>query len=155
MEIKGVNDQEIQNYNVHNSGNVIYPYSNAEIPYNQLCKIRLPNPEEKILVDESVIKKIRSECIKAKKAHFPYAELLLGISTLLLGAFFSAIISKVSYEFKGISIFFYTICPMVGLGSGIAYLLCRIKDIEDIKHFAEKIEECIPNFDEIREDGIK
>jgi len=71
------------------------------------------------------------------------------------GAFLSAIVSKVTYEFKCISVFFYTICPMLGLGSGIAYLLCRINDIEDIKNFAEKIEECIPDFDEVREDDIK
>ena len=155
VETKGEFKQEVQNYTVHNSGNVVFPNSNAEIPYSQIGKIRVPNPEEKITMDVSAIEKMKRECAKAKKAHFQYAELLLGLSTLLWGAFLSAIVSKVTYEFECISVFFYTICPMLGLGSGIAYLLCRINDIEDIRNFAEKIEECIPDFDEVREDDIK
>lgn len=128
--------------------NIMPNDSNTELQYKQTYNVRIPKPEDKIVLDASSVRKIKVECEKAKKVKFSYAEVLLGLSSLLIGAFFSAILSKVTYEFKMLSIFFYTICPVGGVGAGVAYWNCRKKDTTDIKLFAEKIEECITNFDE-------
>lgn len=135
-----------------NAGNIMPDDSNTELQYNQTYSVRIPKPEDKILLDVSSVRKISEECEKAKKAQFPYAEVLLGIASLLIGAFLSAIISKVTYELRILSIFFYTICPMGGVGAGVAYWFCRRKDTMDIKLLAEKIEEYISNYDEKREE---
>lgn len=65
--------------------------------------------------------------MKKQKKQFPYAEVLLGSVSLLIGVFWSAILSKVTYEFTMLSIFFYTICPAGGVGAGAAYWFCRKK----------------------------
>ncbi|MDO5297783.1 MAG: hypothetical protein Q4F18_00025 [Clostridia bacterium] len=104
-------------------------------------------------MDASSVKKIKAECEEAKRAQFPYAEVFLGIASLLIGAFLSAILSKVTYEFKILSIFFYTICPVGGVGSGVAYWFCRKKDTADIKLFAEKVEGYIRNIEEMEGEG--
>ena len=64
----------------------------------------------------------------------------MGLSTLLMGAFLSAIMSQVTYKFQILSVFFYTICPSLAVGCGIAYFFLRKNEIDDIKKFAEKIE---------------
>lgn len=139
----GMEDAEIvQDATIHN-------YSNAELQFSQTYNVRIPKAEAKIILDESSVKKIQDECEKAKKTSFPYGEVLLGVSSLLIGAFFSAILSKVPYELKLISVFFYSICPVCGIGCGVGYFFHRKKDTYDIKQFAEKIEECIKNIDNV------
>lgn len=132
--------------------NIMPNDSNAELQYSQTYSVRVPKPEDKIVLDASSVRKIKEECEKAQKIQFPYAEMFLGIASLLIGAFLSAILSKVTYELKFLSIFFYTICPVGGVGAGVAYWFCRRKDSSDIKLFAEKVEEYIKNFDEIEEE---
>lgn len=129
--------------------NIMPNDTNAELQYSQTYSVRVPKPEDKIVLDASSVRKIKEECEKAQKVQFPYAELFLGMASLLIGAFFSAILSKVTYELKFLSIFFYTICPVGGVGAGVAYWFCRRKDTSDIKLFAEKIEGCIKNIDEM------
>lgn len=128
--------------------NIMPNDSNTELQYSQTYNVRVPKPEDKVVLDASSVKKIKEECKKAQKVCFPYAEVFLGVASLLIGAFFSAILSKVTYELRFLSIFFYTICPVGGVGAGVAYWFCRRKDTSDIKLFAEKIEGYIKNFDE-------
>lgn len=128
--------------------NIMPNDSNAELQYSQTYNVRIPKPQDKVVLDAYSVKKIREECQKAKEVKFSYAEVLLGIASLLIGAFLSAILSKVSYELKFLSVFFYTICPMGGVGAGIAYWFCRKKDTTDIKMLAEKIEGLIVDYDE-------
>lgn len=127
--------------------NVMPNDSNAELKYSQTYNVKVPKPEDKIVLDASCVKKIKEGCEEAKRVQFPYAEVFLGLASLLIGAFLSAILSKVTYEFKLLSVFFYTICPVGGVGAGVAYWFCRKRDITDIKLFAEKIEGYIRNFD--------
>lgn len=129
--------------------NIMPNDTNAELQYSQTYSVRVPKPEDKIVLDASFVRKIKAECEKAQKVQFPYAELFLGMASLLIGAFFSAILSKVTYELKLLSIFFYNICPVGGVGAGVAYWFCRRKDTSDIKLFAEKIEGYIRNIDEM------
>jgi len=128
--------------------NIMPNDSNVELQYSQTYNVHIPKPEDKIVLDASSVRKIKAECEKAKRVKFSYAEVFLGIASLLIGAFLSAILSKVTYEFKLLSIFFYTVCPVGGVGAGVAYWFCRKKDTTDIKLFAEKVEGYIRNFDE-------
>ena len=129
--------------------NIMPDDSNDVLQFSQKVNIKPPKPAEKVLLDVSSVNKIKVECEKAKKIQFPYAELFLGIASLLLGAFFSALISGVNYEFNFVSILFYSICPVFGIGTGVAYFFFRKKGIVDIKEFAEKVEEHIQSSDEI------
>lgn len=128
--------------------NVIPNTCNNELQYNQTVSVKVPKPRDKMLMDISSIDNIKNECKKAKETKFSFAELLLGISSLLLGAFLSAIMSQVTYELQILSVIFYTICPALGLGCGVAYFFCRKNEIDDIKKFAEKIEYCVLNADD-------
>lgn len=122
--------------------------SNTNLQFSQPFNVDSPKPIDKMLIDKSSVTKVLKECSKAKKTPFPWAELLLGIATLLIGAFLSALISKFPYEIKFLSILFYTICPVVGIGCFTAYFLCRKLDGITLKSFAEKIEEQLKTDDE-------
>ena len=122
--------------------NIITNNRNA-LEFGQTHKVRFPELGEFIAIDESNITKVKEICNEAKKVKYSYAELLLGLASLFLGAFFSAIISKVDYGFHSLSIFFYTFCPAAGVGCGVAYLFYRNKIVIDIKQFALRIEDAI------------
>ena len=125
--------------------NITPSICNNELKYNQTVNVKVPKPRNKTLVDVSLIDNIKNECKKAKETKFSFAELLLGISSLLLGAFLSAIMSQVKYELQILSVIFYTICPTLGFGCGIAYFFCRKNENDDIRKFTEKIEYYILN----------
>lgn len=129
--------------------NVISGDSNKALQYSQTYNVHVPKPEDKVVLNASSVKKIQGECQKAKEIKFPYAELFLGIASLLIGAFLSAIISQVPYELKPLGLIFYTICPVGGAGFGVAYCFCRKNDVDDTKKLATRIEEYIQDVDEV------
>ena len=65
----------------------------------------------------------------------------MGVASLLLGAFLSALISQVTYELKFLSILFYSICPVGGIGCSVAYWFLRKNNIADAKKLADYVEE--------------
>lgn len=137
------------------AGNIIsINESNDELQYSQTYNVQLPKPSDKIVFDISSINKIKETCKDAKKVKQSYSEWLLGLSTLLLGGFFSALLSQVTYEFEALSIFFYTICPVCGVGAGVAYWFCQKSNSRDITYFAAKIEAYIQS-DEIEGGKLK
>ena len=145
--------QSCNNVVVEETNNVISKDSNNTLRYEQTHDVVLPPEEKKIAINVSAIKKVRYECECAKKNKFTYAELWLGIATMLIGAFFSALISKVPYELNILSVLFYSICPIGGVGFGVAYFFCRNNNNRDIVQFAEKIEEYILDPEEMEESG--
>lgn len=138
---------QFQNSAAEDAENIISQDTNNELQYNHKISVKVPEPGEMTLVDVKSINKIKNECNKAKNNHFPCAEVLLGVSTLLIGAFLSALMSQISYELKFLSVLFYTICPTVGIGCGVAYFFCRKNDMYSAKQLAEKIEDYISNDD--------
>lgn len=142
--------QSCNNVVIEEAGNVI-DESNHTLQYEQKHNVVLPPEEKKIAINISAIRKIRYECACAKENKFTYAELWLGLSTLFFGAFFSALISKIPYKVNFLSIFFYSVCPVLGGIFGVAYFFCRKNNNRDIVQLAEKIEEYIIDPEDMEE----
>ena len=136
---------QFQNATTEDAENIISQDTNNELQYNHKISVKVPEPGEMVVIDLKSINKIRTECDKAKNNHFPWAEVLLGVSSLFIGAFLSALMSQISYELKFLSVLFYTICPTAGIGCGVAYIFCRKNDMYTAKQLAEKIEDYISN----------
>ena len=134
---------QFQNATTEDAENIISQDTNNELQYNHKISVKVPDPGEMVVIDLKSINKIRNECDKAKNNHFPWAEVLLGVSSLFIGAFLSALMSQISYELKFLSVLFYTICPTAGIGCGVAYIFCRKNDMYTAKQLAEKIEDYI------------
>ena len=128
-----------------NASNVISNDANEKLQYHQTYSVKIPKEREKILVDVTAIEKIKKECSSAKQEKFPLAEIFLGISSLLIGAFISALMSNIPYSLSFLGVFSYSICPVGGVGFGVAYLFCRNKTISDINDFAIKNEDTLDN----------
>ena len=135
--------QSCKNVVVEEASNVIDENSNHTLQYEQKHNVILPPEEKKIAINISAIRKIRYECECAKKSEFTYSELCLGLSTLLFGAFFSAVISQIPYTAKFLSVLFYSICPTLGGIFVVAFFFCRKNNNKNIVQLAEKIEEYI------------
>ena len=94
-----------------------------------------------------VCAKSKIYAIKPKKTKFPFAEVFLGIASLLLGAFLGALIAKVPYELCFASVLSYNICPVGGIGCGVAYFFCRHNESADVVQLATQVDECVSDSD--------
>ena len=92
--------QAFSNVTSEESGNVISDENNRNLQYKDIYNIHVPKSRDKIVLDIGSIEKLQKECKEIKQAKFPYAEVCLGVASLLLGAFLSALISQVTYELK-------------------------------------------------------
>ena len=108
-----------------------------------IANIHVPKTRDKIVLDIGSIEKLRKECKEIKQTKCPYAEVCLGAASLLLGAFLSALISQMAYELKFLSILFYSICPVGGIGCSVAYYFLRKNSMADAKKLADYVEEYI------------
>jgi len=133
--------QTFSNIISEDSGNVISDENNRNLQYKDTYNIHLPKARDKIVLDIDSIEKLQKECKEIKKAKYPYAELCLGLASLLLGAFLSALISQVTYELKFLSVLFYSFCPVGGVGCSVAYWFLRKSNIVDAKRLADYVEE--------------
>lgn len=77
----------------------------------------------------------------------PWAEMLLGLSSLFAGAFLSAIISGVALEANWRSVVFYIISPAVAAGCGVAFFFLRKQNQTTAKSLADHIVEFLPDVD--------
>lgn len=97
-------------------------------------------------VRASILKQCRTRLQSIADERFPFAEILLGVSTLAAGGALSAIVSNVQIaSWQGT--LFFVLLPVVAVGSGVAYgVLCRIKKIET-EHMAKDILQNLPDPD--------
>jgi len=135
--------QAFTNVITENVDNVISDKSNKELQFDQTVSVRVPKIREQVSIDKINVQKIKKVCEDANKEKFPLAEIFLGASTLFLGAFLSALLSKVPYAFNFIGVLSYSVCPFAGIGFGVAYIFKRKNNASDIKIFAEKVLEYI------------
>ena len=135
--------QSCNNVIAEETSNIISKDNNQALQYEQTHNVMLPPEEKMIAVKISSLKKVRMECNIAKKTKFTFSEMWLGLASLFLGGFLSALISSIPYEYSWLSILSYSICPIGGIGFGVAYFFCRNNDNRDIIQLAEKIEEYI------------
>lgn len=141
--------QAFANAVTENVENVISDKSNKELQFDQTVSVRVPKIREQVSIDKISVQKIKKVCEDANKEKFPYAEVFLGMSTLFLGAFLSALLSKIPYAFNFIGVLSYSVCPFAGIGFGVAYIFKRKNNANDIKVFSEKILEYIEDSLEI------
>ena len=127
----------------------IVSINGSEIQYSQPMLLHVPKASKMLLIDESKIRKVHVICATVKTSKFPIAELFLSLASLFLGAFFSSFISQIEYASKR-GIFFYTVCPILGVIFLCAYVLKRNRALIDTHQLAEQIE----NYLEIDEDAI-
>lgn len=97
-------------------------------------------------VRASLLKRCRERLRAVTKEPFPLPELLLGVSTLTIGATLSAVISGVSLNsWRGV-LFFVTM-PAVAVGSGVAYGMLRRFNQRAARQLAENILADLPDPD--------
>ena len=142
---------ECNNVVMQPAENVISKKNNQELQYEQIHNIVVLPEEKKVAINISAIKRVQKECEEAKKRKCWYAEWCLGISTLLLGAFLSALISKMPYEWSWLSVLSYTICPIGGIACFILYFTGRKNENSNIVDFANRIEEQICNLEDMED----
>lgn len=146
----GMNDTLFDNAN-----NIQLGETNKTLQYNQSVDVILPKEElndSTVAIRTSKINRVLNECKRVKRNRFSWAELFLGISTLLLGAFISAIISKVEYTLGFLNVILYTVCPGLGMCLMAMYIFTRKNEIKDASSLAEVVEENIVLPDELREE---
>lgn len=96
----------------------------------------------------SDIRKVKKICSKAQKSQFPFHELLLGLSTTLIGCTLGALGSGIHLSsFAGV--IFYILCPIIATGTFVSYIFIRKSSIKDINELVENVEEYIPNPDRL------
>ena len=144
------NFKNLTNVITQEAESVISTGNNKELEYKQIYNVRIPEPEEQIILKKSIVKKIKIECEKVRNYKFQWAEIFLSISSLFLGAFLGALASKIPYEFNFFSILYYNISPTLGIGFFIAYIFNRKKENEKIINFADKIQEYLLEIDDIK-----
>ena len=133
---------------IKNTSSIISEDNNAVLSYNKKVDIKMPKKEledYQIAVSSNALKKVYDECSNIDDNIFSYAEFFLAMSTLFLGGFFSAIISKLPYEKGWLNIIFYSLCPCLGLGCLIGWYFCRKISVKDASNLKKIIEDNIPN----------
>ncbi len=133
---------------IQDAESVIDNKKSKELEYNQTYSVYIPNPEEQIAIKKSTLKKIKTECKRAKNNKFPWSEIFLSISSLCLGAFLGAITSKITYGLNLLSVLYYNIAPTIGIGFLVAYFFYRKRENENIINLATKIEEYLSEIDD-------
>lgn len=147
--------QEFSNTFAEDVDNVISNKSNEDFQYDQTISVRVQKTKRQVVVDDTTIQKIQKICGEAQGEKFSFVEICLGASTLFLGAFLGALIAKVPYEFTFAGVLSYSICPIVGIGMGVAYFLIRKNQINDIKMFGARISEYVDECLDVEREEVK
>lgn len=136
-------EQMQANIECSQTANKIGEESNEKLTYNQKINICLPAQEKRITINYSDVEKLDKHCNMMKKRKYNCSELFLSSASLFLGAFLSAIISGINFNFTFISIMSYCICPTLGSSLLVAYFMIRSIHKNDEKALAEKVQEYI------------
>jgi hypothetical protein len=94
---------------------------------HQSFPVRQPEEDSSeflVRVRASTLRRVRTKLGELAEVPFPLSELLLGLSTLAIGTFLGALTADVTAG-TAKAVFFYTVLPVVGVSSLVAYLLLR------------------------------
>lgn len=130
---------------MENAQNVIT--DNRNFQYTQTFNFRIPKPEEQVPINVSAIVKIKKECDIVRKKKFSLSELMLSLAMLFWGAFFSALISGVNYEFSVLSILFYTVSPLLGIVGIILYFVFKGNNFSGASDLIRVIDDVLPTIE--------
>jgi amino acid transporter len=102
-----------------------------------------------VQVRASTLNRCRSRLAKVTKARFPWHEVMLGVSSLAFGAFLGALPADLkAATFQ--AVVFYTLMPIVGVGSGVAFFFLRHKSGSDAVQEADEVLADLPDPDKAR-----
>lgn len=102
-----------------------------------------------VQVRASTLNRCRSRLTRIANMAFPWHELALGVCTLAIGAFLGALPANLKPESRW-TVFFYTIMPVLGVGSGVAFLFLRKKPSVDAAADANEVLRELPDPDKTR-----
>ncbi len=108
--------------------------------------VKFNNQVESTLIELKTVEKLRSICERVEEPKIPWPEIALGLSSLLAGAFLSALISGIALEVNLRSVFFYIISPSISAGCGVAFIFLRKQSQASAKRLADHIVEYLPDF---------
>jgi len=86
---------------------------------------------------------------RVTKARFPWHEVMLGVSSLAFGAFLGALPADLQAGTRQ-AIAFYTLMPIVGVGSGVAFFFLRLMPGRDAAQEAKEALADLPDPDKAR-----
>ncbi|MET3431461.1 tetratricopeptide (TPR) repeat protein [Herbaspirillum seropedicae] len=99
-------------------------------------------PDYVTYVKGSNLRKARAQLERLKNARFAWAELLLAVASLCLGAYLGVLPTDI--QGVRLSFFYKTILPVVGVGAGVAYLFLRRMDIVSSRDVATDVLDRLP-----------
>lgn len=137
---------------VENAANVVS--DNEVLKIKQTMDVRVPKSDANeftYAIRASALRKVYKACKDVKRASFSWAELWLSLSTLFLGAFISALISQIKYEYSFLSILFYSVCPLLGAVFLVLYFMVRNSATLTATALADIVVDNIPDPDEKEE----
>lgn len=95
-----------------------------------------------VLVKASNLQKVREVLLQAKSVKFPIHEVLLGISSISIGATLGALSAGIKLD-TFLGKLMYVLCPLITVGSFVSYVFTRRDNLKSVKDFADEIEEYI------------
>ena len=114
--------------------------------------VTVPEDEANDFVVEvraSVLKDIRSTLDKHSKSSFPWQEILLAITAILLGGFFSGIFSSLKIE-TDLGKLVFVAFPVISGITGTSYFFVRRDDNKSISDLSNDLLNKIPNPDNVK-----
>ncbi len=119
---------------------------------HQAFPVRRPESELNdfvVQVRASTLTRCRSRLAKVSNARFPWHEIMLGISSLAFGAFLGALPADLKAG-TYLAILFYTVMPILGVGTGVAFFFLRHKSGSDAAQEANEVLGDLPDPDKAR-----
>lgn len=99
-----------------------------------------------VRVRGSTLRRARRKLTALVKLSFPWAEVLLGVSTLCAGGGLGALASGVAWNTDK-AVFYYVILPVIAVGTGVGYALLRHLTPNNASLVAQDILEELPDPD--------
>jgi len=128
------------------------PTGNGEETVQQSFPVRKPEADRNeflIQVRASTLLRCRRRLQQLATNSFPWPEVALGISSLTLGAFLSAITSGVALDSK-LGIAFYAVLPAIGVGAAVAFCFLRVRATVDTASVCSEVLSELPDPDQTR-----
>ncbi|OEH84281.1 hypothetical protein BHU72_10730 [Desulfuribacillus stibiiarsenatis] len=106
---------------------VVLKSDNSVVTTSYQYEVKQPEEDKNDFIVEvkaSKLKRVREKLELLTSDRFPLYELFLGISSTCLGAFLSALASDIQLTTRK-GQFLFIFCPIVAMGTGVAYLFLR------------------------------
>lgn len=128
------------------------PAAPANVEY-EAYPVRKPEADLgdfKVQVRASILTRCRSKLAAVASPRFPWHEVWLGVSTLAAGGFLGALPADNIKGATRIGVLYYTILPIIAVGSFVAYLFLRRSALRDPAEAAGEVLNDLPDPEKTR-----